>query len=154
MEQRISDTISLINNFEKYHTDGTFAELSSADNSDLDYDDQNSSEADFSVGKDQKVSLGDMDYISWRHNLLHDKDILDEILDLIEPIVPDFDKKLQTLLDITPENTIAVGDGANDLSMFKFAGTRVAFCAKPVVKENATICIDQKDLRLILDKIL
>ena len=63
-------------------------------------------------------------------------------------------KKLQTLLDITPENTIAVGDGANDLSMFKFAGTRVAFCAKPVVKENATICIDQKDLRLILDKIL
>lgn len=100
MEQRISDTISLINNFEKYHTDGTFAELSSADGNELDYDDQNSSEADFSVGKDQKISLGDMDYISWRYNLLHDKDILDEILDLIEPIVPDFDKKLQTLLEM------------------------------------------------------
>ena len=61
--------------------------------------------------------------------------------------------RLQKLLDVTKENTIAVGDGANDLSMFKYAGTRVAFCAKPIVKENADIIIEQKDLGLILNYI-
>ena len=62
-------------------------------------------------------------------------------------------KRLQNLLDVTKENTIAVGDGANDLSMFKYAGTRVAFCAKPIVKENADIVIEEKDLTKILDYI-
>ena len=58
--------------------------------------------------------------------------------------------RLQKLLDVTKENTIAVGDGANDLSMFKYAGIRIAFCAKPIVKENADIIIDEKDLTKIL----
>lgn len=61
--------------------------------------------------------------------------------------------RLQKLLDVTKENTITVGDGANDLSMFKFAGTRVAFCAKPIVKENADIIIEEKDLAKILNYI-
>lgn len=59
-------------------------------------------------------------------------------------------QKLQNLLNISPENTIAVGDGANDLSMFKHAGKKVAFCAKPVLKENANIIIKEKDLTEIL----
>ena len=62
-------------------------------------------------------------------------------------------KRLQALLDVTEENTIAVGDGANDLSMFKYAVTRIAFCAKPIVKENADIIIEEKDLSKILDYI-
>lgn len=59
-------------------------------------------------------------------------------------------QRLQKILDITPDNTIAVGDGANDLSMFKHADKRVAFCAKPILKENANIIIDNKDLSEIL----
>ena len=59
-------------------------------------------------------------------------------------------QRLQNLLNISPENTIAVGDGANDLSMFKHAGKKVAFCAKPVLKENANIIIKEKDLTEIL----
>lgn len=58
--------------------------------------------------------------------------------------------RLQKLLDTTPENTIAVGDGANDLSMFKYSQTKIAFCAKPILKEHANIIIDEKDLRFIL----
>jgi len=58
--------------------------------------------------------------------------------------------RLQKLLSITQANTLVVGDGANDLSMFSCADTRVAFCAKPILKEAATHIVDTKDLREIL----
>ena len=62
----------------------------------------------------------------------------------------DMISRLQSLLGVTREDTLVVGDGANDLSMFKHADTRVAFCAKPILKEAATHCVDVKDLREIL----
>ena len=58
--------------------------------------------------------------------------------------------RLQNLLSINKENTLVVGDGANDLSMFKYASIRVAFCAKPILKEASTHIVDKKDLREIL----
>ena len=60
-------------------------------------------------------------------------------------------KRLQKLLRVSEDNTLAVGDGANDLSMFKYASKRVAFCAKPIVKESANIIIEEKDLTIILE---
>lgn len=62
-------------------------------------------------------------------------------------------KTLQNLLKTTPEYTLTVGDGANDLSMFQYAETRVAFCAKEVLKKSANIIIDDKDLTKALDPI-
>ena len=61
---------------------------------------------------------------------------------------------LQRLLGVTEENTVAVGDGANDLSMFKHAATRVAFCAKPVLREAANIIIAEKDLTQLLQPVI
>ena len=60
-------------------------------------------------------------------------------------------KRLQRLLEVSEENTLVVGDGANDLSMFKYANKRVAFFAKPILEKKANIIIKEKDLSLILN---
>lgn len=44
-------------------------------------------------------------------------------------------------LDIEPELTVAVGDGANDLLMLDAAGLGIAYCAKPVTAERADVAI-------------
>jgi len=61
--------------------------------------------------------------------------------------------RLQNILGVTEEETLVCGDGANDLSMFAHAGTRVAFCGRDVLKKEANIIIEEKDLRIILEKI-
>ncbi|MEI0550546.1 phosphoserine phosphatase SerB [Brachyspira intermedia] len=60
---------------------------------------------------------------------------------------------LQRLLNISYDDTLVVGDGANDLSMFKYSKNKAAFCAKEILKKEANIVIDKKDLTLILEKL-
>jgi phosphoserine phosphatase len=47
------------------------------------------------------------------------------------------------LMGIEPAQAIAVGDGANDLPMMKAAGLSIAFHAKPAVREQAMLSIEQ-----------
>ena len=63
----------------------------------------------------------------------------------------DMIQRIQDLLSISRENTLVVGDGANDRSMFAHADTRVAFCAKDILKKEANIIVDKKDLTHILN---
>ena len=46
--------------------------------------------------------------------------------------------------------TVAVGDGANDLDMLAAAALGVAFNAKPIVREKADIVIEKQDLRELI----
>ncbi len=60
-------------------------------------------------------------------------------------------QKIQKILGITRKDTMVVGDGANDRSMFAHADIRVAFCAKEILKKEANFIIEEKDLTKILE---
>lgn len=51
---------------------------------------------------------------------------------------------------IALENTVAVGDGANDLEMLALANLGVAFNAKPIVREQADLVIEVHDLSALI----
>ena len=57
---------------------------------------------------------------------------------------------ISSRLDITPLDTIAVGDGANDLAMIEMAGSGVALHAKPSVAAQAKHRINHGDLTALL----
>lgn len=59
-------------------------------------------------------------------------------------------ERLRDEYDITPENTIAIGDGANDLAMMNVAGLGIAFHAKPKVQQQAQIVVNFADLTVLL----
>ena len=77
-----------------------------------------------------------------------------------EVVTPE--KKKETLLTwardyhVQTSQTIAIGDGANDLPMIKTAGMGtagmgIAFMAKPIVSRLAPYRIETRDLRLVLE---
>jgi phosphoserine phosphatase len=53
-------------------------------------------------------------------------------------------------LGINPKQTIAMGDGANDLPMMSVAGLSVAYHAKPTVREFANVSIESGGLDRLL----
>jgi phosphoserine phosphatase len=48
------------------------------------------------------------------------------------------------------EQTASVGDGANDLKVMAAAGLGIAFCAKPMVAEQADVAVNDKDLTQLI----
>ena len=53
-------------------------------------------------------------------------------------------------LKATREQTVAIGDGANDLKMMKEAGVSIAFHAKPVVRAQALYALNWSGLDAVL----
>ena len=54
---------------------------------------------------------------------------------------------------VSMDNTVAIGDGANDLDMMAAAGLSIAFNAKPVVVEAADLAINEPSLRSVISLI-
>ncbi|HJE24824.1 MAG TPA: phosphoserine phosphatase SerB [Methylorubrum populi] len=74
---------------------------------------------------------------------------------IVEPVIGAEAKRASLLalrdrLSLDPAETLAVGDGANDLPMLAAAGLGVAFRAKPKVAEAARVRIEHGDLTALL----
>ena len=90
----------------------------------------------------------------WRANRL---EVVDGKLTggLTGPII-DADAKASTLrewaadFDVPLTQTIAVGDGANDLPMMAITGLAVGFDAKAPVRDEANLIMDRRDLSQLL----
>jgi phosphoserine phosphatase len=60
-------------------------------------------------------------------------------------------RELTSELGLSRQQTVALGDGANDLPMLAAAGVSIAYHAKPVVREKATYCFDHVGLDGLLE---
>jgi phosphoserine phosphatase len=90
----------------------------------------------------------------WRANrLLLDGDVL---AGAVDGEIVDAEAKAASLqgwaaeLDVAPHATIAIGDGANDLTMMAVAGLGIAFNAKPAVRAAASLVVGPQDLSEII----
>ena len=54
-------------------------------------------------------------------------------------------------LGVSAKDTIAVVDGANDLTLFDICGLSIAFRAQDIVKDRADVILENKDLRGVLE---
>ncbi len=60
-------------------------------------------------------------------------------------------REISSRLKLAPQESLAVGDGANDLAMLGAAGLGVAYHAKPTVAAKAHARVDYADLTALLD---
>ena len=94
-----------------------------------------------------------------RSNLLEERDglLTGEVVQQSWGDICDGAEKRRTLLEvasllgIAPQQAIAMGDGANDLPMMGEAGLSVAYHAKPKVREQAMVAINQGGLNRLLE---
>ncbi|RDE92076.1 phosphoserine phosphatase [Aggregatibacter aphrophilus] len=74
----------------------------------------------------------------------------------VQGTIVDAQYKAQTLqqlaqqFNIATENTVAIGDGANDLAMMQVADVGVAYHAKPKVQQLAQVIVNFTDLTALL----
>jgi ERCC4-related helicase len=96
----IDATIAEIDTYQRGYTKNiTTQELNEAD---FDADDLNTNVFEH-IGKKLDIDLADMDYISWRNKLNEDSEILALLSSMIQDITPEYDTKLQMLLELIAE---------------------------------------------------
>lgn len=98
IKELIENTIGQITNYDNQsNIQLDLVDLSTID--EFDDDDLNGEDLS-SIGKKVKIDLADMDYVSWRNNLIKDGDILELLSLMISDITPEHDSKLQVLLSL------------------------------------------------------
>jgi len=95
-----------------------------------------------------KKELG-LDFV-YSNELVFKDDKLDDVI-----VSVDADKAKSAMIKIREwdekkENIIAVVDGANDVKLFDITGFGIAFRAQDLVKDLATVTLDEKDLSKIV----
>ena len=109
IKKLIDDTISKIDQYERYGD--ADLDMYEASESELDIDDTNTEY--FTVGKKVKIELSDMDYKTWKAELMEDAETLELLTLMVADITPKHDSKLKELFKIISqkiENPINIGN--------------------------------------------
>lgn len=109
IKKLIDDTISKIDQYELYGD--ADLDMYEASESELDIDDTNTEY--FTVGKKVKIELSDMDYKTWKAELMEDAETLELLTLMVADITPKYDSKLKELFKIISqkiENSINIGN--------------------------------------------
>lgn len=96
IQSYISSIVSKINEFENYK-DELLVLKDISDVTELDGDDENTEDFLF-IGKKVRISLSDMDYISWKRDLESDLENIDILDCLVRDITAEYDSKLKNLM--------------------------------------------------------
>nr|WP_067088631.1 helicase-related protein [Streptococcus marmotae] len=116
----IDKTLQAIERFEQSGAQG-FIEEFNPDEADFDMEDSNT---DYFVGKKIQIALQDMDYLSWKVELMEDAAILAEMEQLIQQISPANDAKLQELYKLIDEKMAQpINEGNQKLIIFSAFAT-------------------------------
>lgn len=120
IDNYIDETVKQINEFEKNRVNKSIEVTDFLDDFDS-YD----AEDDALVGRTSRVNLNDMDYLSWRTDLLEDKERLDLLLIMLQDITPEHDSKLQMLYqDLKNKFNNPINEGNKKVLIFTaFADT-------------------------------
>jgi len=94
MLAKIDHAINLIDGYEKQSQAATFEQT---ELSDVNLDDDDWLDEEYSISGNIKVNLADLDRIAWRESLERDKAIFSGLLAEMEKINPEHDEKLNTL---------------------------------------------------------
>ena len=121
IKEYITTTIEMIDAYELKRGNAT-VDVSEFSNEDWDSTD---SEADPFATKKSKISLADMDYVSWRRDLQADLESLELLLIMLQDITPQHDSKLQMLIsDLKEKFEHPINDGNKKVLIFTaFADT-------------------------------
>lgn len=92
----INDTVDKINRFEQYGT----SSIDMYESADTEWDIDDSNTEYFTVGNKVQIDLADMDYKTWRSELKSDIEVLDDLMNMLNVITPEYDGKLQSLLKV------------------------------------------------------
>lgn len=121
IREYITTTIEMIDAYELKRGNAT-VDVSEFSNEDWDSTD---SEADPFATKKSKISLTDMDYVSWRRDLQADFESLELLLIMLQDITPQHDSKLQMLIsDLKEKFEHPINEGNKKVLIFTaFADT-------------------------------
>lgn len=92
----INDTVDKINRFEQYGT----SSIDMYESADTEWDIDDSNTEYFTVGNKVQINLADMDYKTWRSELTSDIEVLNDLISKLNVITPEYDGKLQSLLEV------------------------------------------------------
>lgn len=100
--QYLFDTSNTIDEFIK-NGSGELKDLTDLSTSASDSDDDDKNTDLFMVGKKVRIDISDMDYISWKRDIDSDLTILSKLIDMVEDITPEYDYKLNQLINVIKE---------------------------------------------------